>query len=343
MLGLLLPGLLLLLCACEPAPGIPAEDLGLELRLPAGPVTPGRAFPLTVVARWSKAYGELAPTLQLERAFPPLLLELEQVERREDSQRVEEARTYRAYAMTRQDVTLAPATWAPAPAAAPAVRAATPRSTVRVRPEVDAADAQQPEVPLPTLQAPRPRALGWLAVASVLLLLALEGLWLRRRRRAQAARAHPAVAAPVPGAARTALEALAALEPAAQLQALAARVRAALAQAGLPATSRTTPQTLALAPSLRTPLDTPLAVGQPAHAALARVLEASDGVTYARATPTAAEATACRADAGLLLEALAALGATARVAAHAQPISHVQPISHAQQDAQAPQGPGRRA
>lgn len=304
-LGLAL-ALALALCACEPAPGIPAEDLGLELHLPPGPVTPGRAFPLTVVARWSKAYGDLAPTLQLERSFPPLLLELEQVARREDGARIEEARTYRAYAMTRTDVTLAPATWVPRPAAAPAVRAATPRATVRVRPEVDAADAQQPEVPLPTLAGPRPRWLGWLALAGVLLLLALEGWLLRRRARVRAvARASSVPASRPPADVRLALEALASQAPAAQVLALATRVRTALAEAGLPAPQRTTPETLAQAAQL----GPALAAGQPAHAALARVLEAADAVTYARATPTADVAAEARAAAADLLQALAAAGA----------------------------------
>lgn len=298
LLPRLAPCLLLALAACQPAAPIPADELGLELLLPPEPVTPGKPFPLTVVARWSKAHGDLASTLQLERAFPPLVLQLEGVQRREDGLRIEEARTYRAYAMTRGDVVLAPATWAPRPPTAPALRAATPRTTVRVRPEVDAADGLALEVPLPTLQAARPRWLGWAGMGLVVVLLLLEGWRLRQRRQArQAAGDRPGQ---VPGDVRALLEARAGQAPAAEVRALCQQVRQALAQAGLPAPSRTAAETLAAAPAL----GGAFAPGARGLAALTRLLQQGEAITYAAEVPSAAQAMARREDAAEVLQSL---------------------------------------
>lgn len=281
------------LAGCKEAPPIPAEDLGIEVLAPLEPVTPARAFDLTLVRRWHKRLGDLAGDGAWERAFAPLVVRLARVERREDAQRVEETRVYHAYAMSRSDVVVAPVAWRPA--SAPNLAASTPRLTLRVRPEVDADDPGPSEIP-PTPAAPPSRApSAWIAGALALALLLLARARLRTR-----AATTPASLAPAPpdsaafDAAREALAALAG-QPAPEVVAEATRiVRLALERRlKLPALCRTREELLAAADARAC-----------APPALDRLLALADHAHYGRHAPTDREAAQALDDARAALDAL---------------------------------------
>jgi hypothetical protein len=284
-----------ILAGCKDLEPIPAEDLGIEVHAPLEPVTPARAFELTLVRRWHKRLGDLTHDGTWDRAFAPLVVKLARSERREDEARVEETRVYRAYAMSRTDVVVPSVAWKPK--SAPELQAATPRLTVRVRPEVDADDPGPPEVPAATLTADRDRPASrvpLLVGAFALLALVALAFGRARRRRPAAAPAPP----PPPALADTShedLPRLAAQPPVEQALGAADLVRRALTRAlSFPAERRTREETLAAAGS-QAALVPPLA----------RLLALADAVAYGRHAPTPGEGAEALEDARRCLDALA--------------------------------------
>lgn len=274
--------LLLALAACEDAVPLGGSDLALEVLLPQDPVTTGQAFPLTLVARWSKTLPDLQAPPQLERGFAPLVLVREGSERSETSTHVEVRHLFRAYAFTRTDVTLAPVTWAFSGGRTEAqVRADTPRLLVRVRPAVDASDPGSPEVPEDLL--PEPSAgTPWLVALAALLLLGGLGVWSRRRSRSRTPEVAPAPPPPGPEAVLARLRATDPANPALQILGLATILREEVTlRWGVPAAQRTSSETLRTLSQRAVPT----AVLAP----LARVLYAADAVKFGAHVPLAAE------------------------------------------------------
>lgn len=282
---------LALLClglgACEERAPIPSEELRLTLVGPSEPVTTGKAFPLTVVQVWSKALpvGEMLP---LEgRVFAPLVARLEESERRESATHVEVTGHYRAYALTRTDVTVPPVTWEVSSGPELDLKSTTPPLRVRVRPELDAAQPGEPEIP-DELLAEAENRLPW-AVACTVLLLAVA-TWIGRRHRARVGATEPTPPAPLPGpeAFLARLRAIEAGDPAQQVLALAALLREEVAlRLGVPTESRTSPETLHALSATHVPLHV--------VETLKGVLHAADLVKYGAHRPRAEEAADLRA------------------------------------------------
>jgi hypothetical protein len=189
----------LVLTACTDGGPIPAEDLLLRITADATEVESGIAFPLTVVRVWNK---DLTPTAWDEAALAPLVLRVEETARREDGERVEETRRYRAYAFGAGDVSI------PGPLMTATPRAGGPEQTVagdpvqvRVTPAVDPDDPGPIEWPGEPLREPFPWTplAGGVALALVAVVLAV-----RRRRPVSEPEpgepAAPEVARPAPGA-----------------------------------------------------------------------------------------------------------------------------------------------
>ncbi|MCE9634657.1 MAG: hypothetical protein K8T90_03040 [Planctomycetes bacterium] len=174
------------LSACDESPPIAAEDLHLRITAGATEVELGRGFPLTVVRVWSR---DLAPSDWEDRALAPLSVRLLNVSRRENDRRVEETRTYAAYAFALGDVTLPPRAISATPApdrrsgAAETIRtAASAPLHLRVGPTLDPSAPGEPELPGGPLREPFPwRTAAIVAVAA----LAATAILVRRARRAR--------------------------------------------------------------------------------------------------------------------------------------------------------------
>ena len=183
--------------ACGGGPPIPADDLSLRVVAGATDVRLGEPFPLTVVRVWSK---RLVPAAWDERALAPLAVRLTSSVRREDDLRVEETRTYRAYAFSREDVVVAPPPLVARPTDGGAERrAAAVPLALKVRPALDPASPGAPE--FPDVPPPPPFPWAWGAAATVA--LAVVGAFLARRRARRAPEARPSdavVGAPPPDA-----------------------------------------------------------------------------------------------------------------------------------------------
>jgi hypothetical protein len=185
-------------CREEGAP-IPAVDALLSVTAGAEEVEVGAAFPLTVVRVWRK---DLVPDAWNDRALAPLTLALEGTSRREDAERVEETRRYRAFAFRLSDVAVrAPRMVVRAGNDAPPRVVSAAPLHVRVRGALDPEDPGPPEVPGDLLLPPRSRA-AWIAAAAGVLLAALAAAVLVRRARARRRGRVPVPDAPPPPAAR---------------------------------------------------------------------------------------------------------------------------------------------
>ena len=143
--------LLVLAAGCSRQPPIPDRPLLVSAGVET--VLLGQAFPLTVVRTWSKAR---TPLEWSDRTLAPLAVKLIEASRREDGQRVEETRRYRAYAFR-------PGEW-------------TEPVALRVEAALDPERPGDPELPT----AP-PDAARWPWVLAGMVLVAV--LLLRRRRR----------------------------------------------------------------------------------------------------------------------------------------------------------------
>jgi len=294
--------LLLALGACEDAAPVRATDLALEVLLPQDPVTTGKAFPLTVVARWDKTLPDVQPPPQLERGFPPLVLKLEGSERSESATHVEVRHRFRAYAFTRTDVTVGPATWAFSGGRTGAQRRAdTPRLLVRVRPTLDASDPGPPEVP-EELPAEPVAGTPWAVGVAVLVLAVALLLWRRRRSRSSPAEIPHAPPPPGPEAVLARLRATDPASPSLQILELAAILRAEVAlRWDVPAAQRTSSETLRTLSQRAVPT----AILAP----LARVLYAADAVKYGAHRPAAGEGSEALAAAESCVRASASISA----------------------------------
>jgi hypothetical protein len=172
---------LVLLAACggeEASP--PAVDLRVAVTADEGDVTPGKAFPLTVVRSWNK---DLVPAAFDERALAPLVVRSEGTSRRESRTHVEETRRYRAYAFALADVRVPPLAFAARPMGGGAEKAAVGDGLVlRVRPDVDRAEPGPPELPGDPPAPPTSRW-PWVAGAAAAILAAAAFVAARARRR----------------------------------------------------------------------------------------------------------------------------------------------------------------
>lgn len=221
--------MLLAVASCgDGAAPITASDLTVRVRFAKNTVAPGEGVAVEVVRVWNKS---LDPSPWDDAMLSPLSVRTVSVTRREDAQRVEEARRLHAYAFTRKDVAIPAIPFAGRPADGGDLKVAATRPLVlRVRPEVEAAAPGPPELPEP-LPAP---ALPWLLLA---LLVGAATLAIAARWGLEAAPA-PA-ASPIPGLAD------AGRDPAAVAHAIRAFVSA---RCGVPALLRTTEETLAALP-----------------------------------------------------------------------------------------------
>lgn len=237
----------LLLAACGGEHAIPRDVALLRVTVGADEVAPGQGFPLTVLRVWRK---DMRPSPLPDAAFAPLSVVHEATTRREDAERVEETRRYRAYAFTRKDVTIPSLPLLVEGAAGPPFVTRSEPARMRVRPALDPQRPGQPEGPGAPPGAPTPW-LAWVLVAALLCAAAAVGLL--RRRRGALLREAPAALPRSPAArALAALQAIGATTPdgrdavAADVVRLADVVRDFLAaQYGLRARRRTTPEILA--------------------------------------------------------------------------------------------------
>jgi hypothetical protein len=274
---------------------MPAEDLLLRVVCDADAVDLGRPFPVTVVRAWR---DDVDPDPWDDAALRPLVLRPVATARRTGGGKVEETRTFDAFALTPDAVTVAP------PEFSATARSGGERRTVRaegfalrVRRALDPAAPGVPELPGGLLAEPFPwRATGIAAALAIAAAVATAVVVRRRRARnaAAAARFAPSSVAeppPRPAPHERALERLAALRgrsPATREENDAWHVEASAVvrdyvgeRFDLRAAEATTDETLA-AVARRLGARGDLAL-------LAETLRAADLVKFARDEPSAAD------------------------------------------------------
>jgi hypothetical protein len=298
--------LLALLAACGADAPLPPVDLQVRVIGGAGEVRFGEGFPLQVVRVWHR---ELVPDAWRDEALAPLVVRLQQTARREDRERIEETRSYRAHLFQLGDVVLPPVRFRAQPAGGGPPRiAASAELRFTVRSQLAADDAA---IELPGELLPLP-ANGLWPIAGLALLLLLGALRLRSRRRPA-----PVPLAPPPApdeSARARIAALRAQAPrgAGELQAWYVEAAALLrdhlaARFRLPAAERTTDELL------RAPATT-RALPAVARELLAGILRRCDLVKFARLEPPADDREALLRSAERLLHETAPAGAGERQA-----------------------------
>ena len=281
-------GLALAAAACGGDGPIAAHDLHVEVTTGATDVELGRAFALTVRRVWRK---DLAPSAWEDDALAPLTVRAEQTERREDGERVEEVRRFRAWAFETGELAIAPAFVARPAGGGPDRRAESEPVVLRVAPSLPPGPTGDVELPGEGLRAP-PSSLALVAaIALAALAAAGTGLLLHRRRRlARTSARAPALAddPPRPAPAERALARLAVLRRSAP--ATAAEVEAFHAEAigiardyagerfAIAGATRTSEEILASARRVVSPA---------AQASLATLLRGCDLVRFARAASAA--------------------------------------------------------
>jgi len=180
--------MLLVLAALAASPG---DALSIRVEVESHEVVLGQAFSLTVVRTWRK---DLTPEDWNDQVLAPLALKLEDVARTDAGDRIEETRTYRAYAFTFEDVALAPQMQAtPVDGGAPLVASADPLE-LHVKPSLDPKAPGEAELPREPYPAPFPW-MRWIGGSlAAILVIAFAGLFMRHRAR----RATPPPPPPTP-------------------------------------------------------------------------------------------------------------------------------------------------
>ena len=164
---------LLLLAACGGEPPIPDEEILFLVETEAVKVEMGRAFPLTVTRVWSR---DLEPELWSDTLLAPISLHLIDRRRREEGDRIQEVRRYRAYLFSRQDLVLKGLSFKAFPKGGGAAREAVAADIrLTVVPALDPGKPGPVEYPGPPLVPPGGKAwylvVGIAVVAFILLLL----------------------------------------------------------------------------------------------------------------------------------------------------------------------------
>jgi hypothetical protein len=278
-----LPALLFLaVVGCGgPAPIAPV-DVGIDVTADADSIAVGSAFHLTVTRVWRK---DLIPGEWSDGNLAPLTVELLETRRREDGERVEEVRRYRAFAFVLEDVEIPSIDFRARPESGGRTFPASAEPlSIAVRPSLD------PDAPGPPAPPPGPLSDGLdrlSGVAALALLFIVIGAVLVLIRRRPAVTPAPPATTPLPGPDVIALAHLARLRdtppdaPAADVawHDEAARVlRDYLADRfGMPRTERTTEEYLDL-------LSAEAPTGK-----LRDALRPCDIVKFARRVTTAAE------------------------------------------------------
>jgi len=259
--------LLALAAGCGEPP--PSGEPGIRVEPESREVTLGRAFELRVTRVWEKQH-EVTPLR--EEQFAPLRVRLRETVVKEDARRVQETRTYDAYAFTPGVVAVPGVALAWRPKDGGPVQARRAPFELRVHETLDEDAPGDPELPP---QATPARPIGpWLAGGALVLFALLLALLLavRHRRRRPTPEPQPAPP-PRPPPHETARARLAAIGDAADAhEQVAAILRAYAAERhGIDAAVRTTEELAVPAPRL------------------APVLRACDRVKFAGHEPDAAE------------------------------------------------------
>jgi LPXTG-motif cell wall-anchored protein len=256
------------------------RDLSLRVTPGVREVMSGEPFPLTVVRTWKKP---LVPAEVDPARFAPLVLTLEQTDRREDAVRVEETLHFRAYAFARSDIVVPAQRLRAQPPEGGVERVVSaPAFRLRVATAVDDQRPGPPEMPGPPLVEARGSPWPYL-LGAFLLLLGLAAFLGMRRRKSEVPAAPTQGPPPIPPGvqATRALDALRAAladghtgEEQALLQLGAVLRRYVGAISGVPVRARTAPEMCALGATV---------FGGPQQIApLARVWTAGELAKFAR-------------------------------------------------------------
>lgn len=179
-----------LLPGCGRAGSIADVDLLVSVSIGTTSVATGEGFPLTVTRIWRK---DIEPSPWDDGVLSPLVVRAQETRRREDRLRVEEIRTFRAYAFALRDVSIPSVLFVGRSIGGSGrILARSEPLSLHVTPTLDpkAPGASEfPDVPQPI----RPTWPGSVLAVSLLLGLAVYAL---RRRRVRASLA--ALTAPVP-------------------------------------------------------------------------------------------------------------------------------------------------
>ncbi len=191
---------LVLVAACgygHNEPAIPDEELLLRIDLNPADIELGKAFPLTVTRVWKK---ELVPEDWSDEILAPLVVRLEETNRREDERHVEETRRYQAYAFVRDELTVPPHLFQARPRDGGRERTFTSKALqLRVKPALPTDAPGPPELPGEPLPEPFPWLRWTMRGAAALAVMALLVFYLQRRtRQADVRTAMPAGPGKVP-------------------------------------------------------------------------------------------------------------------------------------------------
>ncbi len=184
-------------------PAIPDEELLLRIDVPSTDVELGKAFPLTVTRVWNK---DLMPEDWSEEILAPLVVRLEEIDRREDERHVEETRRYQAYAFVREELTVPEHLFRARPRDGGEARTCSSKALqLRVKPALPTGASGLPGPPGPPELPgePLPEPFSWLrwtiGGGTALAVMALLVLFVQRRSHRSEMRAAPsAVSAPAP-------------------------------------------------------------------------------------------------------------------------------------------------
>ena len=170
------------------------EEILLRVTAECEEIELGKAFPLTVIRRFSK---ELEPDQWSDRQLTPLTVHLKETTRREDGRYIEETRHYVCYAFSLESITLPDFVFKARPAGGGPERVAVCDGiTLRVLPALDPASPGPAELPGVLLSEPVPSRWLLFTCLGLLILAAASLLWFfsARARRAGMSHAVPRVA-----------------------------------------------------------------------------------------------------------------------------------------------------
>ena len=178
--ALLIGCLLVVAGGCSGAADIAEVDLLVAVDVGASEVRTGEGFPLTVTRIWRK---DIEPSPWDDGMLSPLVVRPLEVTTREDRLRVEETRTFRAYAFSLESLVVPPVLLVGRSIGGSGrVLARSESVALTVHASLPAGAPGDPE--LPTVpEAPRSPWLIRAAAALGLLLLLGVGLWMRARQR----------------------------------------------------------------------------------------------------------------------------------------------------------------